>query len=275
MRRQILFINLLLLAAVILLSSYLNSAWREFQEQNHPSKTAAGNALESTPPTFAVPGMEQPGSFSDFAVVADKNLFTPERRPESSIPAAQAPQPPPLPIKPVLRGISTVKGKKQAFLNIFEGGNTQGQARTVTVGDVVQGYTVAEISDTGLELRWNDHVIPIDISAAPQPQAAAAPGRTMAAVTIITVGAPAAAVEVAKSQQPGADSQERGLQISSVSGPAGTVGAGARGGAIPRPAGGGQTSPSPTDLRALPGTVGIPGNPQTIQTPFGTIQRQQ
>lgn len=197
MRRRILFTNLLILAGAVLLANHLVSAWRGFEKESNLElviKKAAGHssAAAATP----VPAVEQTAPFGDFLVVSERNVFSPERRPLADQPAvADVPQPPPLPIKPALNGVSTLGGKRRAFLTVFEGNNTQGQARVVEIGENVQGYVVSEITDSTLTLKWNDHQVLIDIWNSPRPQGA--PAKT-AAVNVITVGKPGQAMETVK-----------------------------------------------------------------------------
>ncbi len=85
MGRKFLVINLLILAGVVLLSRYLTSEWKSFEEQNNVQRVldnAKKNPgpvpdLEPTPPPLPA----QP--YPDFTVIPEKDLFMAERRPPS------------------------------------------------------------------------------------------------------------------------------------------------------------------------------------------------
>lgn len=213
MRRRILLMNLSLLVAVMLLGSHLVSGWRAFEERNNlegimkePAAPVAASGAEVQPPPA-------PRPMGDFQVIHDRNLFLQGRRPESAEQQAQAqPQAPVFPKKPVLNGVSTLGGKKRAFLTVFESASDAGKSQLVGVGDKVQEWVVSAIEDTTLTLQWNDQTEVIDMMDAPRPQQA----RAQAAVNVISVGSAAAAVETIKGGTVAKPEEKKGVEVVGV-----------------------------------------------------------
>ncbi|MGH9341393.1 MAG: hypothetical protein ACRD1R_17860 [Acidobacteriota bacterium] len=217
MRSPLLLLNIAILAVLVVLGQSIVSAWQEFEEQSVLPQRAATGESSTENANVETPTLEQPRPFADFLVVAERNLFSPERRPEAEGAGeqeqAEAPKPPPLPVKPALSGISTIQGEKTAFITVYRGNKTQGESRAVKVGALVEGYRVSQIGDSTLVLKWNDYAIEISREEAPAPQG----GNAQAAipVTIIKVGSAAAAVETISSAE-GRDEEERGLEVGVV-----------------------------------------------------------
>ncbi len=60
-------------------------------------------------------------------------------------------------------------------MTIFENQNSKGQSRLMSIGDVINGWTIAEIEGTSLKLRWKDQEKVIDMfDSAPQQAARSA-----------------------------------------------------------------------------------------------------
>jgi hypothetical protein len=132
----------------------------------------------------------------DFFVIAERDLFSPERRLASELDEdATVQEAPEFPKRPQMHGSTTIGGEQRAFLTLFDSAKSTGTPRIVGLGENVQEYTVAEITSTTVTLRWNDHVEVIDIlDSEPAQQTAPAASRA-AAVNIIRIGSHHAAVE--------------------------------------------------------------------------------
>lgn len=223
MRQGILLLNLLLVAGVGLLGQRLISGWRHFQESTRQDVYQRINRSPA-PPVAASFGQEVIRPFNYYLEIDERNLFRPERRPEEEVPGAALPpqKPPPLPIKPTLHGVSTIRGEQRAFLTVFAGKKNQGESRTVMLGDMVQGYRVGEITPTTVTLAWNHHTELIDIMDArkgKQPKKSASKQAGAGAVNIVTVGSARAAVEtVAASVPPPEEAAARGAVSGAVPG---------------------------------------------------------
>ena len=273
MRRRIFFMNLLILAGIILSANYLVSAWHSFQQANNLERIVKKQPFPgSVPPRVDVQPMKQSHPFAEFMVLSEKDLFTPERRPsESPPPVVEVPPPPALPMKPSLMGVSTVGGKKRAFVTVYEGKNNQGQAKVVGVGDEVQGYVVSKIADSTMTLKWNDQLVLIDMLDAQRPQQAAV--KRLNPVSVITVGSAVAAVQTIKGGA-AASEEQRGVQV------VGVVGAQAAQALAPNQRGLQQQGGAGSNRRGAAGAArqrgaaAPAGAPQVLQTPFGKFVRR-
>ena len=212
MRQGIVLLNLLLVAGVGLLGQRRLSGWRHFQESTRQEVYHRINRSPERPEEASF-RQEPARSFNHYLEIHERNLFNPERRPEEEEVAAAAPQkPPPLPIKPTLHGVSTIRGEQKAFLTVFEGKKNQGESRMVMLGDMVQGYRVGEITPTTVTLVWNHHTELIDImdsKKGKQPKKSAARQAGAGAVNIVTVGSTRSAVETVAAAVPPAEEAAR------------------------------------------------------------------
>ena len=213
MRQGMLLLNLLLVAGVGLLGQRLVSNWRDFQESTRQDVYQRINRSPA-PPEEASFGQAATRPFNDYLEIHERNLFKPERRPDppgggTPVPPAK---PPPLPIKPTLHGVSTIRGVQRAFLTVFAGKKNQGESRTVMLGDMVQGYRVGEITPTTVTLVWNHHTELIDIMDSrkgKQPKKPASKQAGAGEVNIVTVGSGRAAVETVAAAVPPAEEAAR------------------------------------------------------------------
>ena len=213
MRQGILLLNLLLVAGVALLGQRLISNWSHFQESTRQEVYQRINRSPA-PPEEASFGQEVARPFNHYLEIHERNLFKPERRPdpvETGTPVVSR-KPPPLPIKPTLHGVSTIRGEQRAFLTVFAGKKNQGESRTVTLGDMVQGYRVGEITPTTVTLVWNHHTELIDImdsKKGKQAKKSASKQAGSGTVNIVTVGSTRAAVETVAASVPPAEEAAR------------------------------------------------------------------
>jgi hypothetical protein len=203
--RKILLINLLLLMGVAGLSYHLVEAWEAFESQRNLAAILASAERQLGPAeepavTAAPPEVQLP----DLSVISERDLFRPERRPPAEVPADTAVvEAPKFPKRPQMQGASEVNGERRALLTIYDTPKSPGDLRQVAKGDLVQGYTVTDITDTTVVLQWNDVREVIDMfdaePGAPQPQVQAA--RKGVSVNIIRVGTKHAAVETSSSEE--------------------------------------------------------------------------
>jgi hypothetical protein len=233
MARRILILNLALLTGVALASYELVTAWRDFEESRNlerilrESEGRLGEA-EIHPP--GVPAEES--LLHDFFVIGERDLFSPDRRPEpieqEAVVVEQAPS---FPKRPQLRGLTEANGEMRAALTVFNDPRAEGESRIVGVGEFVQGYVVSQISDTAVTLRWNDvqEVIGFFDSDDGAPRGAPA-ARRGAAVNIIRIGSQVAAVETTTPESAEGAGEQPGLQVSAVGGGQAATRAGGAGG---------------------------------------------
>ena len=226
MRQGILVLNVLMIIGTAVLAERLISGWEAFEETNSLERLVGHVEPGQQTPTVVIDLEEEARPFPEFLIIAERNLFTPQRGPESEEEAEpEEEKPPVLPMKPALIGVSMMNGERRAFLTVYEGKKSQGKSRSVVIGDDVQGYKVSEINDTTVLLTWRDQeVIIFDTKGAPQPASAASKGM---AVTVITVGAAPAAVETTTAAA-SKDKEGRGLEVGVAGAAGGQAGSGGR-----------------------------------------------
>jgi len=200
--RRILFINVILLFATMVLSYKLYSDWQDY-ESSRPLERIVARASGQTGPG-SLPEYKAPGNQrlqSDFYSIAGNDLFHPDRRPpeaegEEGPSKADAPK---FPKEPEMQGVIESQGEKKALLTIFgERNDSVGESRIVSLNDTVQGWTVSEITDTTTTLTWNEQSEVIDIFNSSAPSQGArkpAPGNKNA-LNIIKIGSRQAAVDI-------------------------------------------------------------------------------
>lgn len=217
MARKLLLINLVLALAVAGLGMQLVWSWQEFEQQQNIPRLLAN--LDS-PQNSSVQPLDQdygqqPG-FADFQLIAEKNLFAPERQPPQEDSEALAEETaPPLNPEPTLHGTLLIGDRQYATITKYEGRGRRSQPSKVkvTLGDDVQGYTVSEISRDAIVLKWNDTEVVIEKDLGERPEA---PVRRIArggGINIVRIGAPVTAVETTTASASD-EQQESGLTVS-------------------------------------------------------------
>lgn len=267
MGRRILLINIVMLLAIVLCAQQLVSAWQDYEATNSIQRivSQAVNRAPAQEGLREIPEVRR-SPFRDYSVIADKNLFSPDRRPEAEEMAeVEPPRAPEFPKPPQMNGVTVIQGETKALLTIFPAQNSSGEPRRVGIGDEVQGWVVSEINDSTVVLRWNDQQRLVDMFASgPAQTAQSGAGATSAGVNIINIGQAAPAVETSSSQSGTEEDQQQGLQVA-------RVGSGAASqGQLNRGRGRGQVQDSRgRQGRGLPGNVGIPSRnrPNTQQGP--------
>jgi len=167
MKRRLVFINLLIFAGVLIFVAWLRSSWESFeQEHDLEGMIESAQQEEGSASPLRVEPMGQAEPFSEFVVISEKTLFAEDRRPEVveveveaevETPEVVEEEPPEWAARPMLHGVSEVGGKRQGVMTVFEGNESNGELRSVVIGELVQGYWVDEIGATTLRLRWGSH----------------------------------------------------------------------------------------------------------------------
>jgi hypothetical protein len=263
--KRILLLNTLILVGIMICAHQLISGWRDFEAEQNLEQVVS--RLSSQP--IAVSG--DLAGFAgaerverDFLVVADRNLFSPERRPEvmgeSEEEGEKAPE---FPRRPKMSGVTERGGERLAFLTVFESKKDSGRTEQVGVGTVVQGYVVTEITDTTLTLTWNDQNVLIDmLDSEPSKPPARAPAK-VAALNIIRIGSKVAAVETT-APEAAPPEEGRGLQVGVVGGQAAAGRAGGRTGLSGRSGMMGRGGGAGSSLGRGSQSMGRQGFPSTV-----------
>ena len=221
MAKKLVFLNVILLGAIVLVALNLVQAWQGFLAEI-PPLTASG-------PDAHFDGLKNPeqiAPMSSFLDIVTKNLFTEARgnTEEDEDPNA-GDQPPELSPLPKLISVFTFGEQKTALLQMTSGRRARdtGETLQVKLGDKVQDYTVSEIGDTRIILAWNDFnkEILMEEAEAPAKRAASRGGGPR----IVVVGTAAAAVETTTLTAESLE-EARGLQVGAVGGAAGRGGGG-------------------------------------------------
>jgi len=170
MTKKWIAINLLLLAIAALLGWQLRASIQQFKAENDLAKVQPTRdiktKLASEPPLSKVAPAKS-YTPAEFALIAEKNIFSETRSRDDKVEAAVPPEPPPLVQRPVLVGV--VITEKQRTASIIDplapqlpNARTRG-GQIKRIGDVYQGYTITEISPERivLESGTRREVIPL------------------------------------------------------------------------------------------------------------------
>ena len=273
MGQRLLLVNILILIGIVALARYVTSAWHSYEEkENVATVLGPGKGKPKDVEVEAPPPPEPHQAFPNYTVIAEKDLFMPERRPAPPPEQEVKEVPPPMPKNPSLNGVLNNAGKKQALVTIWEGNNPKGSSKTLSVGDDIQGWTVSEIGDTTMKIRWKDQEKLIDMfDASPQQQPAVPPRNAQAAVTVITIGSPAAAVETSEASEAPASQRGGGMEVGVT---------GAQGGASGQrgPGQGGRGNTGNDSMRGgvgSSGTMGFPSGGGSNSVPFQSGTRRK
>ncbi len=210
---------------------------------------------------------------AEFAIIPDKNVFSDTRAREEKEAVAAVPETPPLQPKPVLVGVAISGGQRMASIIDPSVQGSGRKTQTKRLGDVYQGYTITDISETEmvLESGTRREVIPLHDGAKRQAQ----PGKTPILATRVVnfggggsgpVGAPPA-LAATVTRPVG----QTGPAASSIGGPQRQA-AGQQ--AAARPAAAPATVQQPMGLVNPSETTDAQGR-RVIRTPFGDIVRDK
>jgi hypothetical protein len=223
--RRILLINLFLLTGVILCAYQIHHSWQSFEETQRVKRMIVSALDGNDQLQYDSQLVVEPEEVEhDFFEIYERNLFSPLRSPTTDEEAGEeeesAPQ---FPKRPQMNGASRLGGQLTAFLTLFPNAKAMGESKEVTLGDDVHGYTVAEITDKTVTLKWNEVEEIIDMAENEPIQMAQKGQSKLAAVNIIRIGSALAAVETTTAEE-GRAEENRGLQIGVVRGQQGRAG---------------------------------------------------
>ena len=233
MKRRAVVVNFVILVGIIVFAMRFISAWEGFREQHNLVTIVSGapsNGADTRQPSVEPMAGAQP--FSDFIVISERNLFREDRRPPAVVVEAEeeeAPQakPPKWSSRPVLHGVSTLAGRRQAIMTVFSSSNAkESQMKSVEVGTSVQGYEVSEIQDTLVKLQWKDRVEVINMSDSQGSAAGGGAKKTTASVTVVKVGAALEAIKTVGTKE-NAQTQGQAVEVAVVSRPSASGGSAA------------------------------------------------
>jgi len=265
--KRILFLNLLILAGVVVCAQELISGWQKFESEQNLGQIV--RAVPSEQEAFAEEAStlgREANLEHDFFVIAEKDLFRPERRAEIAGEGEEVvEQAPEFPKRPKISGVTELDGERMALLTTYESQKDTGRTEEVGLGDIVQGYVVTAITDTTLTLTWNGQDTVIDMMDSEPSKPAAKAAASVAALNIIRIGSKVAAVESTTPEAADAE-DSKGLQVGIVGGQA-TGRTGGRGGLSGRGGMGGRGGTAGSSLgrgsqgmgsqgRGFPSTVG-------------------
>jgi hypothetical protein len=209
LKRKLLVLDLVLLAAIGAEAWHLREAWtsaraREQALLHRPVKPLAASPL---PPEKPI----EPATASSYAAIAEKMLFSKDRNPTVMVEVAPAPPPKPMPPLPVLYGVMNLSDGTTAIMSEKAGARHHG----VQPGDKVGDFTLLAIDGEEITLEWDGKPVTkkvedmIDRSAPPAPADSSSASRNTSGASTAS-GAPTASVTAAPPKPageaaPGAD----------------------------------------------------------------------
>jgi hypothetical protein len=259
MTKKWIAINLLLLAVTGLLGWRLHNSVLQFHAANDLSKIQPVKDIKQKMPQEPVilkPAPNKTYNPAEFAVIADKNIFSDTRSKEQKAEAVAPPEPPPLAQKPILVGI-TISGDQQ-LASIIDPASPppNRRAQIKRIGDSYSGYVITEITMDRIVLQngTRREIIPLH-----EGTKRSQPGKTPVLATRVfsfgggaaTGGTSAAVVSGPASSTPVRPATSVG-SVTPVSSPA------------PKPA--------PAAVAPQPQT---PPRTRVIKTPFGDVIRSE
>ncbi|MGH7318321.1 MAG: type II secretion system protein N [Candidatus Rokuibacteriota bacterium] len=179
-RRLLLIVDVLLIAAAGWLGVTLHDAWSAAPKR--PS-VRAGTSTVPTPTADAPPAPEtsivapEPAPVATFAVIAERNLFSPSRTeapPEPPRPVTATPTAPPAPPAPKPRLYGVVLGSRNGGLAYLEDPRTR-KVFGYTVGDSVAESRLERIEADRVVMRRAGEVFEVLLRDPTKPRPAPAP----------------------------------------------------------------------------------------------------
>lgn len=220
MALKLLAANLVLCLVIVGLGFQLALSWKDFAQSHQPESLLSDSepdSSEQTPPEGEEGATQIVEDYVDHAAIAERNLFSPDRRPPLPEEVAEGEQaPPPLPREPVLHGTSSIGERKVAYITQFAGRTGQGTRKKVSLGDIVNDYTVSDIASSSMTLKWNEHEIVIAKSEADRRQPRGGSTADRGGVKIVRIGDGGPAVDRTTASAGDENAQQAGLSVTNV-----------------------------------------------------------
>ncbi|MCY3756102.1 MAG: hypothetical protein OXG96_00100 [Acidobacteria bacterium] len=154
MKRNLVLLNLALLAGAGLLSWTLLGQWRQFEAEHRLDRPDSGSRQ-----TAADPEGPPPLSFaSSFAAIVDHHLFNPDRSNDLPEELADGPQEELQPA-PVLMGMMGLGAEEVALMVSGASGRSGGLYRRLKVGEALDGYTLVRIETDRVVMQIGDREV--------------------------------------------------------------------------------------------------------------------
>lgn len=157
MKRNLVLVNLALLAAAGLLAWSLVGRWRQFEAEHRPDRQSPGSqeAAAGERPASLVPA-------SGFAAIVDHHLFNLDR--SNDLPEEPSEAPPPAPERlPVLMGTLGIGGEDYALMVSTDPNNPDKLYRRLRAGQTLDGYTLVRVEANEVVMRSRAGEIKIGI----------------------------------------------------------------------------------------------------------------
>ncbi len=158
MKRRLLLLNLLLAGAAALLVYRLQDHYREVQAGER--KVLAAKPAPVPPPKIAALPVVSPVSPAQYAVVAQKTLFSPDRNPDVVIPPPAKVEKP-VPPFPAAEGVMIFGDVPPTIILTAKNSKEQ---RGYQAGDTVGEFKIKSIDSTQVVFEWDGKEYPKEIS---------------------------------------------------------------------------------------------------------------
>lgn len=150
MKKKLIALNLVFLAALAAIGWQLHSQWTNAQERDARVIEAPLKAVHIPPPLPAP--VVKPVAPASYAEVAQKMLFAADRNPNVILDPVIPPKPKPVPPFPAAHGVM-IWGDVPPTIILSEKGNPE--QRSYRVGQKVGDFTIAKITNDAVTFSWD------------------------------------------------------------------------------------------------------------------------
>ncbi len=158
MNRKLIWLNLLLVAAVAGIAWKLRADWMAEQAREQAIRTARVVPPKVVPvPVPAAPSPVTAGAYSD---IANKMLFSKERNPTVIIDIPPAPPPKPMPPLPLLHGVMGLPSGMVALMSP----DAKSPGKPIKVGEKVGEFELSSLTRDDISLKWEDKTVTRGVS---------------------------------------------------------------------------------------------------------------
>jgi hypothetical protein len=150
MKRRLMVLNLVLVAAVAFAGVQFRQRWKAAHERVVKAAPTAPKTLPALKYAPIVP--EPPVMASSYASVAQQTLFDPSRNPNVPIELPPPPPPPPpMPPLPAYHGMMNIGDGPLAFLSIGSGGKNQ----ATHLGETIGSFKLLDVNSDEVIFEWD------------------------------------------------------------------------------------------------------------------------
>lgn len=152
MNRKLLLLNVVLLAAAVVIGMRARDRWVAAQKRDEAMLRQAAKPLPTVP--FSPPPKSDPVQPVTYADIAQKTLFSKDRNPEVVVEKPAPPPPKPMPALPVVFGVMNIDGPSAIMAE-----KENGSPREYRPGQEIGAFKLVAVNNQAIVFEWEGKAV--------------------------------------------------------------------------------------------------------------------